>query len=213
MSKIEKNPHKPHDINKDTSLCIGGWYVDGSICDEVVEYYEASERKEPGRFGGNYGHEEGKVDISVKDSTDIYLTGKDIDESKVLRKYFDEVFDILEEFKKLYPASDAVNSYSFYPGFNIKRYTPPSQAFHAWHCERSGNDPRIGRRHLTFLTYLNDVKEGGETEFYHQNLKIRPEKGLTVIFGTDWTARHRGLPAPKETKYIVSGWFAFDDYD
>ena len=31
------------------------------------------------------------------------------------------------------------------------------------------------------MTYLNDIKDGGETEFYYQKLKVKPEKGLTLI--------------------------------
>ena len=59
------------------------------------------------------------------------------------------------------------------------------------------------------MTYLNDVTDGGETEFFHQNLKITPEKGLTLIWGADWTFTHRGIPSPSQEKYIATGWFSF----
>ena len=64
-------------------------------------------------------------------------------------------------------------------------------------------------RHLAFMTYLNDVNEGGETEFFYQEAKIRPRKGLSLIWPTDWTHTHRGVPAPKEQKTIVTGWLKF----
>jgi len=60
------------------------------------------------------------------------------------------------------------------------------------------------------MTYLNDIKEGGETEFYYQKLKIKPETGLTLIWGTDWTTTHRGIPSKTETKYIATGWYSFE---
>jgi hypothetical protein len=64
-------------------------------------------------------------------------------------------------------------------------------------------------RHLVFMTYLNDVTDGGETEFFYQKLKVKPEKGLTLIWGADWTFTHRGITSPTQTKYIVTGWFNY----
>ena len=59
------------------------------------------------------------------------------------------------------------------------------------------------------MTYLNDVTEGGETEWYYQKLKIKPKKGLTVIWPADWTYQHRGIPSKTHHKYIITGWFSF----
>ena len=59
------------------------------------------------------------------------------------------------------------------------------------------------------MTYLNNVKSGGETEWFYQNLKVKPQKGLTVIWPAIWTHTHRGLPAPKELKYICTGWYDY----
>ena len=62
------------------------------------------------------------------------------------------------------------------------------------------------------MTYLNDVKQGGETEWYYQKLKVRPEKGLTVIWSADWTFTHKGHTTIDEDKYIITGWFDFKSY-
>ena len=62
------------------------------------------------------------------------------------------------------------------------------------------------------MTYLNDVTHKGETEFFHQKIKIKPEKGLTLIWPTDWTFTHRGIPSPTEEKYIVTGWFEYSNH-
>ena len=59
------------------------------------------------------------------------------------------------------------------------------------------------------MTYLNDINDGGETEFLYQNIKIKPRKGLTLIWPADWTFTHRGNFAPSEEKYIVTGWFNY----
>ena len=59
------------------------------------------------------------------------------------------------------------------------------------------------------MTYLNDITDDGETEFFHQKIKIKPEKGLTVIWPADWTFTHRGIPSNTQVKYITTGWMSF----
>ena len=63
------------------------------------------------------------------------------------------------------------------------------------------------------MTYLNDVDDGGETEFYYQKLKVKPRKGLTLIWPADWTHTHRGLSSPTQEKYIITGWLNYIDRD
>ena len=59
------------------------------------------------------------------------------------------------------------------------------------------------------MTFLNDINDGGETEWFYQKIKVKPEKGLTLIWPTDWTYTHRGLVSKTETKYIITGWYDF----
>jgi hypothetical protein len=59
------------------------------------------------------------------------------------------------------------------------------------------------------MTYLNTVTDEGQTEWFYQNLKIQPQKGLTVIWPVDWTHTHRGIASPTQTKYITTGWLGF----
>ena len=61
------------------------------------------------------------------------------------------------------------------------------------------------------MFYLNDVEDEGETEFYYQKLKVKPKKGLTLIWPADWTHTHRGIPSKTQEKYIATGWYSFTD--
>jgi prolyl 4-hydroxylase len=72
----------------------------------------------------------------------------------------------------------------------------------------------MGQRTWTFMCYLNDVEEGGETSFRFLNLKIKPKQGMAVV----WNNLYRnGLPNPKTLhealppisgdKYILTKWF------
>ena len=60
-------------------------------------------------------------------------------------------------------------------------------------------------RIVTFLFYLNDVEEGGETFFY--NGKVKPEAGKLILFPATWTYNHKGNMPISNDKYIVTGWF------
>tara|TARA_X000000368_G_scaffold415675_1_gene407899 strand:- start:1803 stop:2438 length:636 start_codon:yes stop_codon:yes gene_type:complete len=81
--------------------------------------------------------------------------------------------------------------------------TKPSQGFHAWHSDQGGD---LSFRQLVTLLYLNDDFEGGETEFLHQSLRIKPQAGKFVIFPAFWTHLHRGNPPMGGNKYILTSW-------
>ena len=59
------------------------------------------------------------------------------------------------------------------------------------------------------MTYLNDVPEGGETEFPMFGLKVKPETGKTLIWPAEWTLAHLGSVVKNGKKYIITGWMHF----
>jgi hypothetical protein len=69
--------------------------------------------------------------------------------------------------------------------------------------------PQATNRVMAWMTYLNDVEEGGHTYFPTQQAKIKPVKGLTLLWPADWTHLHQGIVAPNETKMIVTGWYDY----
>jgi hypothetical protein len=60
-------------------------------------------------------------------------------------------------------------------------------------------------RIFTYLWYLNDVIEGGETVFF-ENHKIIPRAGTLVIFPANWSYPHSGKMPISSDKYIITGW-------
>jgi len=65
-------------------------------------------------------------------------------------------------------------------------------------------------RYLVFLWYLNDVHEGGETEFVDLNLRIAARAGRLLVFPPYWMYQHAGLPPRSNDKYIVSTYMRFN---
>tara|TARA_R100000808_G_scaffold21327_1_gene46122 strand:+ start:3314 stop:3919 length:606 start_codon:yes stop_codon:yes gene_type:complete len=196
---------KEHNINKLNNF-ISGYYTDKKVCDNLITYFEKSNNKKDGVLLSAYGKY--VVNKDKKASTDLGC--RVTDNNKDIQNYLSQLNLALEAYKKQYPYCDKQqDKWAICEDFNIQKYKP-SESYSQWHCEMSGI-PSI-YRHLTFMTYLNDVKKGGETEWFHQKLKIKPEKGLTVIWGTNWQTIHRGVPALKETKYIATGWYGYIPY-
>jgi hypothetical protein len=85
--------------------------------------------------------------------------------------------------------------------------TVPGGGYHVWHSET--DDRNTASRLLAFTLYLNEIEEGGETEYLYQGLRIKPEQSTLVIWPAGFTHTHRGNPPLKETKYIVTGWVEY----
>lgn len=71
-----------------------------------------------------------------------------------------------------------------------------------------------GQRTWTFMVYLNDVEEGGETEFTELGLKIKAKKGTAVLWNNiapdcslNKKLKHQGTPVKSGKKYIITKWF------
>ena len=86
--------------------------------------------------------------------------------------------------------------------------TAPTQGYHTWHCERDAS-PIAQDRLLSWILYLNDVEDGGETEFLYQSLRFKPKTGTLILFPANFTHVHRGNPPLSGVKYIATGWIEF----
>jgi hypothetical protein len=192
-----------HSIN-DQNCFISGW-TDKSMlefCDSLIEYFQNSSYKRPGTV--NRPHAACEIDKKFKESTDCPL----LKNSEMWFRYNDFLQKSVDNYIKQYPWCNNYAPWTIIENINIQYYKP-SEAYHSWHTERGHAFLPDCVRHLVFMTYLNDVTDSGETEFFHQNIKVKPEKGLTLIWPADWTHTHRGIPSPSQEKFIVTGWFSF----
>ena len=171
-----------------------------TICDDLIDFFEAHPEH---RFSGTAGD---KLDENFKKSTEI--TFADLS-ANLKNRYYSLLSEVAKNYMSYYRFSDtAVGPWGLYGEPKIQKYQP-GEGFYGWHCERTSSDPNYSRRHLVFMTYLNDVLDQGETEFFYQQLKIQPRKGMTLIWPADWTHTHRGVTSPSQTKYIATGWYGF----
>jgi hypothetical protein len=59
------------------------------------------------------------------------------------------------------------------------------------------------------MLYLNDVEDGGETEFLYQRMRVKPKQGTLLIWPAGFTHTHRGNPPLSNNKYVITGWSEF----
>jgi hypothetical protein len=90
--------------------------------------------------------------------------------------------------------------------FKIQK-TEIGQGYHMWHSENTSKE--LCHRILAWTLYLNDVEEGGETEFLYYPKRIKPKTGTFALWPASFTHTHRGNPPISNTKYIVTGWTEF----
>lgn len=171
---------------------IMAYQMDGDICDKIIEDFDYRENNSTfDKVRGYHRLQNGQMDSDLMD------------------EYMANIREAFNAYKKEYKWCHVMGtSWSFFPPFNIQRYDP-GDAYNPTHIEEGG--PREGKiqRILAFTTYLNDIEEGGETEFVYQGIKVKPKKGLTLIWPAGWTHPHHGIPAPNEIKYIATGWAGY----
>jgi hypothetical protein len=96
---------------------------------------------------------------------------------------------------------------------NIQKYKKSSGGYHHWHSEfyPHPRDPEQSSLHrvLLFSFYLNDVDDGGETEFYYQNAKVQPKTGRMIIAPATFTHTHKGHIPKSNDKYFMTSWILF----
>jgi len=182
---------------------IAGGFIDKSICNNLINYFEDCKYKVPGKVGNS--NESAMIKDDIKKSTDLNIMTYNQD--KQILDYYDELNKITKMYKDKYKYCDInMERWAITEAWNIQRYKP-NEGFFKYHCEVTGKD--LSERHLVFMTYLNDVNDGGETEWYYQQLKIKPQKGLTILWPPNWSYTHRGISSKTETKYICTGWYSF----
>ena len=192
------------------------------VCEYLIKTYEEMSHAHYKGRAGAYG----SVKLEIKDSMDMnlleVLDHKPGLKSLILGNIRKALDSSIVDYFKTYPYTQLTpfdkeytdeqilqhiqSTYSFWSkSIVMKKYDKGKGGYHAFH-EDCGNVSPSVERMLVCMFYLNDVKEGGETEFYHQNLKVPPTQGSLVIFPTYFTHLHKGHVPISNDKYIINIW-------
>ena len=181
---------------------IGSWIIEPNLCEQIISYFEKNKYKQI------QGRTSTGLNLETKNRQDITLTPKELSfpENKIYNKYFESLYECYKDYNLQWPFLSVIVNHLDIGNFNIGRYEP-GQHFQEIHCERSSLSTL--HRLFAFMTYLNDVDDGGSTYFNHYDLDIKPRKGLTLIWPAEWTHSHKGNVLKTGVKYIITGWLTF----
>jgi hypothetical protein len=173
------------------------------FCEKVIKQYEMA--VESGH-GQNRFESENMFNV-LKDDTQVFADDIDYiplrDATQEFNLLFwNEYYPIYEQKYSILKQSDRHTNFNF----KIQK-TKIGGGYHIWHYESASR--ASSTRLLTWILYLNDVHEGGETEFLYQHMRVKPEQGTLVIWPAAFTHTHRGNPPLSNEKYIVTGWTEF----
>ena len=196
---MEKKVKKNIEI-KDYIGIYDGYILD-SECEKAIEFFKKQEalNKAYDRLQSENANTTIKNDKAITLNEDVTAW---LDDFKSLLLNFDIALRHYQDSTGVLSAY-GVNSFK-YTNLKIQR-TLPTQGYHLWHLEH-GHVKDNAYRALVFTIYLNDVEEGGETEFLHQSIRTKPVKGRIVIFPAAFPFLHRGNPPLKGEKYIMTSW-------
>lgn len=107
-----------------------------------------------------------------------------------------------------------INNYEFYPtttaytdsGYFIRKYEIGVD-FYDWHTDNCSLETTT--RVLAMLFYLNDVEEGGETEF-DIGIAVQPKQGRVLVFPAGFQYPHRAVTPVSEPKYLINTFIGYD---
>ena len=176
-------------------------------CDGVIDFFESNKERQ---FGGTVGSQLSN-DPKKKIDTEIIIDIKELFEDRRLNPVAKALHITFEEYVKNYPFLNKINSWHIWEKFKIQRYNP-NEAYFVEHCENGGGmDGDMERRLIALMVYLNTVTDGGQTHFPTQNISFSPKVGDILMWPAYWTHPHHGIPSPSQVKYIITGWYNFDD--
>ena len=187
--------------------------LDADFCENVINKFEKDPRVSGGVCGTGF-------DTDTKRSTDLFIS-KRADWAE-----YDQVF-----YEKLLPHStnyiaflkdklglpSLASSTLIDTGYQIQRTDP--DGFYSWHTDDAyffveDTDIKVNRvgyerRLYTYIFYLNDVTDGGRTQFSlggDEYFSITPKTGKLILFPANVLYTHRGELLNSGVKYLTTGW-------
>ncbi len=190
--------HTLIEVQRGSHVYTADKVFDADFCADVITRFEkATDEQYQGRIG------QSEIEnTDIKRSTDIVISGKEHwkDVDRALFSTLAGALGVIREEHAFFHGR-----FKDY-GYAIQR-TLPGEYFH-WHVDSGSHS--FADRQLVAIWYLNDVEgPGGETEFKHQGISIKPEAGKLLLFPPFWTHEHRGVTLHKGVKYIATTWVLF----
>ncbi|MFN2100234.1 prolyl hydroxylase family protein [Altererythrobacter sp. MF3-039] len=106
---------------------------------------------------------------------------------------------------------ETIQGQRYLPGQEFK---PHNDWFYTDQEYWKGERKRGGQRSWTAMAFLNEVEEGGETQFTEVGIKIEPKPGVLLVWNNalpdgspNHDTMHAGTPVIRGTKYVITKWY------
>ena len=185
---------------------IGIWELENDdLLEKIIEFFNLNHQS----------HKQGtldlgKVDKSKKDLLEMLMSPKQIKENKleVFIQYINSLVDCYNDYQDQWGCIKNWNR--IYVGsFKLEKYLVAGHHLD-FNCERQN----INSSHkiLSWITFLNDLDDDeGALHFKYLDISIKPKKGMTLIFPSDWTHLHQQNIIKNTEKFTIRGSFHFPD--
>ena len=176
--------------------------IDEVSCKELIKKFEDSHE-----YHDTVHEEDGENSISFEQITLVDHEEWQSVQSGMLEMFQDYIVHYKLDcgvFDKMWPAKYG------YEAIRMKRYLANDYDRFDPHVDVLNH--ATARRFLAFFIYLNDVDEGGETEFYFNKpgtyipFKVKPKQGRMLMFPPTWQYYHAGLKPISGKKYLIHSY-------
>ena len=178
--------------------------LDINHCNSMINYFE-----ELRDYNLVINQDQYTTNATTRKDESVFLMHPDVISlpkgSPIVHPFMESFWNCYHHYCKEFEILQAAAKHGFYM-LRIQR-TDPGGGFHNWHFENTGNE--TSNRLVTFMLYLNDVDDGGETEFLYLHKRIRPKAGTMLMWPSTYSHTHRGNPPLSNTKYIITGWLTY----
>jgi hypothetical protein len=185
------------------------------LCEEIIHFY-----KEDNQLGG-LGVTYSGVNKKIKDTWDLNIATllEDKKWKKIHEVLYKELYINIKIYLDKFNNDPEYNKYHLddmdkfnilgtnvlkSECFQVQKYEKQKGKY-IYHNDFKAEFKKEEYRVITYIWYLNDVEEGGETEFFG-NYKIKPQAGKLVLFPASWCYPHCGCMPISSDKYIITGW-------
>jgi hypothetical protein len=173
--------------------------IDRSLCNAIIERFQADPRRHRGMVGAGYSPFKRSTDLEIRPLPEWADVCRQLDGSVYasLARYREDVPNFSETHRNRLSDTE----------YQVQCYAPDGSDGFDWHADVANR--ASAERVLAMIAYLNDVAEGGETEFRAQQILVAPRCGSIIWFPPTFPYVHRGRPARSEAKYVVTCFLTY----
>lgn len=172
--------------------------LDAGFCQKMIESFN--------RLSGYHARSGRGVMAQLEDSAWTELNVTKVADASFEQYFREQVYRYLAIYNERAGLTLPVPSRNRLENLRIKRYLATAGDQFQPHFDALDY---CSNRYMVFLWYLNDVLEGGETEFCDLGIRIEARQGRLLMFPPYWMFQHAGLPPRSNDKYMISTYLLF----